>query len=186
MNTGILMLAAGSGVRFGSDKRAATLTDGRTLLLASVENAVASALPVRVCLRPGDETLAAAVNNAGAAVLYCAGAESGMGHTLAEGISQMNRYDGVIVALGDMPLIQPATYTRVAAALLPGGICQPRCGDRPGHPVGFSRTWFASLARLAGDRGARGLVRENAGRVTVIDVDDPGILRDVDTPGDLP
>ena len=186
MNVGVLLLAAGRSRRFGSDKRAAALADGRVLLRASVDNAMASGLPVRVCLRPGEDTLAAQVDAAGAAVLYCATADAGMGHTLAEGLTRMREFDGVLIALGDMPLIRPETFNRVADALRPGAICQPTWQAQPGHPVGFGSDWFAALETLSGDRGARALVRANADRVLKIPVDDPGILRDIDTPADLP
>jgi molybdenum cofactor cytidylyltransferase len=51
--------------------------------------------------------------------------------------------------------------------------------------VGFGRHWGPQLANLGGDEGARALLRQQAGLITRIDVDDPGCLLDVDTPQDL-
>lgn len=180
-----MVLAAGSSQRFGSDKREAALADGRALLVASVSGAVASGLPVWVCLRRGDDALAAQVEAAGARVLFCEDAEAGMGHTLAEGIGQLRDVDGVLVALGDMPLVRADTFKQVAEALQHGAICQPTWQGQPGHPVGFGRDWFAALAQLRGDRGARALLKAHAECVSLMPVDDPGILRDIDTPDDL-
>jgi molybdenum cofactor cytidylyltransferase len=52
-----------------------------------------------------------------------------------------------------------------------------------GHPVGFGAEHGEALRGLDGDTGARALLAAN--RVARLDLDDPGILRDVDTPDDL-
>jgi molybdenum cofactor cytidylyltransferase len=184
VNSGILILAAGSGRRFGSDKRLAALPDGSPMLETATRHALASGLPVAVCLRPGEDTLAAALNALGAEILSCPGAAAGMGQSLAEGIARIT-WDGALVALGDMPDILPATFCKAAARLVPGGICQPTWQGKPGHPVGFSRAWFAALGRLEGDTGARAILQQNGQAITRFTVDDPGILRDIDTPEDL-
>ncbi|MCL4799694.1 MAG: nucleotidyltransferase family protein, partial [Burkholderiales bacterium] len=57
-------------------------------------------------------------------------------------------------------------------------------GER-GHPVGFAARYGAELAALAGDAGAREILRRDRGLVELIEVDDPGVLRDVDTRADL-
>jgi len=54
-----------------------------------------------------------------------------------------------------------------------------------GHPVGFGAMHGEALAALDGDLGARELIASASDAVTKLDVDDPGILADVDTPDDL-
>jgi molybdenum cofactor cytidylyltransferase len=54
-----------------------------------------------------------------------------------------------------------------------------------GHPVGFGAMHGDALAALDGDAGARALIVAASDTVTTLDVDDPGILADVDTPDDL-
>jgi molybdenum cofactor cytidylyltransferase len=56
-------------------------------------------------------------------------------------------------------------------------------GQERGNPVAFSRRHLPQLLALTGDRGARGIVRDNI--VNEVAVDDPGILLDIDTPPDL-
>jgi len=51
--------------------------------------------------------------------------------------------------------------------------------------VCFGADWFARLVRCAGDRGARGLLDAHPQSVCRVDIEDPGILRDVDYPADL-
>ncbi len=54
-----------------------------------------------------------------------------------------------------------------------------------GHPVGLSARFRGQLEALRGDEGARSVLDQNAGLVTLIEVDDPGVCRDIDTPDDL-
>lgn len=186
MTTGVLMLAGGQSRRFGSDKREAKLGDGNTLLIASANNALASGLPLLVCLRPGDEALATTLTNLGAGTVFCSQAADGMGRTLAQGIAQLPPWETALIVLGDMPFIDPATYCKVASSTSHGAICQPCYQGQPGHPVGFSHTFFPDLGRLHGDEGARSVLKQNEEAVLRLPVDDPGILRDIDLPADLP
>jgi molybdenum cofactor cytidylyltransferase len=85
-----------------------------------------------------------------------------------------------------MPWIAPATIGAVADALIAGAdLVAPAYRGERGHPVGFSRRYCASLAALTGDAGARALIEGHRDGLTLIDVDDAGVLRDVDTPADV-
>ncbi len=53
------------------------------------------------------------------------------------------------------------------------------------HPVGFASSYFDVLAELTGDKGAKPVMNANADKVIEVSVDDPGVLKDIDTPGDL-
>ena len=57
-------------------------------------------------------------------------------------------------------------------------------GER-GHPVGFAASLREDLLALRGDAGARGVLQRYAAEVVTVEVDDPGILQDVDTHDDL-
>ena len=74
----------------------------------------------------------------------------------------------------------------VADALRDGaGIVATQFDGKRGHPVGFSRKYGALLAALGGDEGARSIVAARPSALRLVDVDDPGVLRDVDRPSDL-
>ncbi|WP_165787141.1 nucleotidyltransferase family protein [Pseudohalioglobus lutimaris] len=185
MNVTILLLAAGTSRRFGRDKRRALLPDGTTILERTTAQALASGLPVMVCLRPSDEELAGALQSLGAQTLLCSLAYRGMGHTLAQGLERVKQEDGVLIALGDMPHIQPASYRAVAEALCPGTITLPQCNGSTGHPVGFSREFFTELAALTGDRGARQVIGRNENAIVRVALTDTGIFTDIDSPADI-
>jgi molybdenum cofactor cytidylyltransferase len=61
-------------------------------------------------------------------------------------------------------------------------IVTPRYTGRRGHPVLFARSVFDELDKVAEGQGARAVVRRDPQRVAVVDVDDPGVVEDVNTP----
>jgi len=188
-----ILLAAGVGSRFGGDKLLATIAAQSAQRAVNVPLGVMAArnlvdaIPDSIAVvRPHDATLSATLSATGLLVVPCADAGDGMGATLAFGVAATGDADGWVIALADMPWIRPGTIRRVADALASGAeIAAPRHRDSRGHPVGFSRAHRDALVSLTGDAGARSLIERNADRVAWIDVDDPGVLRDVDTPGDL-
>ena len=185
-----ILLAAGRGSRFGSDKLRARLAEvkaaGMPLAVAAARNLVA-ALPESVAVvRPGNAELVRLLGAASVRLVECARADDGMGASLACGINASMDADAWVVALADMPWIEPATIRKVADALRAGAsIAAPALRGQRGHPVGFSRRHYAALAALTGDLGARGILERNAAELRAVDVDDPGILADVDRPADL-
>jgi molybdenum cofactor cytidylyltransferase len=117
-------------------------------------------------------------------VVFAERANRGMGASLAAGIEASDDAEGWIVALADMPRIATPTIEAVARALDGGAsIVAPFYQGQRGHPVGFGIEHRDALMALDGDTGARALLTSQ--RVMRLDVDDPGILRDVDTPEDL-
>jgi len=179
------MLAAGSARRFGGDKRLQQLADGDCMLQASVKRVLEAQLPILVCLREYDVVLEAMLNKLQVPWLPCSRSVDGMGATLAQGMEALPAWDGVLIALADMPWINPATFMRVCAAVSAGTICQPVYRGQGGLPVGFGRQFFSELAQLQGDSGARGVVERHSDHVIRVELEDPGILQDIDTPGDL-
>lgn len=112
----------------------------------------------------------------------------GLGASLAAGVRASREASGWIVALGDMPFISADTIARVKAGLEEGAvICAPRlrANGARGHPVGFARALYDELERLDGDEGARAVIQRHREQVRLIDVDDEGIVVDIDKPDDL-
>jgi molybdenum cofactor cytidylyltransferase len=185
MVVGVLVLAAGRGRRFGSDKRQALLPDGRRVLDALLEQINESGLPVLLCLDESDDDLAIEMDGRNIPYHRSRRAGEGMGGTLAEGLAHIPNWDGLLVTLADMPWVRPSTYTTIALQLKPESICIPSHNGRRGHPVGFGKRFFRELAELEGDFGARDLLTKYRDKVREISLSDPAILRDIDIPEDL-
>jgi molybdenum cofactor cytidylyltransferase len=95
--------------------------------------------------------------------------------------------DGAIFLLGDQPGVDPAVIDALIAAWWETGatVVAPRYLDGLGNPVLFDRRVFPEFASLAGDAGARLIVRAHrrAGDLHVVPIATPA-PRDVDTEAD--
>jgi molybdenum cofactor cytidylyltransferase len=185
--TGVL-LAAGTGSRFDPEglrnKLLAPLPGGITVAQEAAHRLLLVVPKVLAVLRPGAEALAHLLNETGCDVIFAADATRGMGASLAAAVAATEDAQSWIVALADMPRIAPDSIGAVARAVDEGAsLVAPYYRGQRGHPVGFGAEHRAALLALDGDEGARALFGSH--RVTRIDVDDPGVLRDVDTPADL-
>ena len=113
----------------------------------------------------------------------------GLSASLRAGIGALDdEVDGALICLGDMPRIEPDHIDRLIAAFAPAegrAICVPTARGKRGNPVLFGRAFFADLARLAGDVGARHLIGEYGDQVHEVELADDGIFVDIDTPGAL-
>ncbi|WP_367156123.1 NTP transferase domain-containing protein [Methylomonas sp. HYX-M1] len=183
--TGIL-LAAGSATRFGADKLLHPLTGDETVASQACRRLLHATGSVIAVVRQEDKPLAERLLSLGATVAFCAQAERGLSASLACGVAAAPASNAVLIALADMPWIQPASIAAIARAMYAGAwIAAPAYRGRRGHPVGFSPLLRAELLGLTGDQGAKPVLQNHDGRVTLIDCDDPGVLLDIDTPADL-
>lgn len=94
---------------------------------------------------------------------------------------------GALIHLTDHPMVRAETFAAVIDGYRRIGrpIAIARYRGRRGHPVLFSRELFGELAAAPEDQGARVVVDASPARVSYVDVDDPGVLTDLDTPEDL-
>ncbi|RZL96927.1 MAG: nucleotidyltransferase family protein [Variovorax sp.] len=122
----------------------------------------------------------------------------GMGDSIAAAVRATAGAAGWLVLPADLPLVRPETLRRVALILreassmpqvpVPAGhAVQPLHSGRRGHPVAFSAACRDDLLRLSGEFGAAPVLQRlrAAGCVVELDVDDIGIVTDIDTLADL-
>jgi len=183
-----IILAAGCSSRMGRAKQLLPFK-GKTLLDQVIFNARASALDsVLVVLGHGatairkqvDLTLVDVVENSD----YALGQSSSLKKGLA---AVMDRCEGAMFLLGDQPLVGSETIDTLIQtfrrALPP--ILIPFCKGKRGNPVVIHQTLFPLLDTLTGDTGARGLFDRYNESIMVVDIEDTGILFDVDTLDDF-
>lgn len=182
-----ILLAAGQGSRFGSDKLLHRLPDGTPLAVAAARSLRQACDRLIAVLRPGSDTLAGLLAAEGCEIVICQEAEAGMGHSLAAGVRASPVALGWVVALADMPFIAATSYQAVVAALRAGAsLAASEFRSQRGHPVGFAGQWFEQLAALTGDHGGKPILAAHRDEMVLCPVDDPGVLRDIDRPADLP
>ncbi|MBS0360534.1 MAG: nucleotidyltransferase family protein [Proteobacteria bacterium] len=185
-----VVLAAGSGSRFGGGKLTAAWGPG---VLLEGALAAAFAAPVRsvtVVIGADAPAVAAAARafDPRVLVVHAPDHAEGMAASLRTGIASLPAdADGAFVFLGDMPRVPPAVLGRMAQALEGGALAAaPVWKGRRGNPVLLGRTLFPELIGLSGDAGARGVLQGLGDRLALVESPDDGVLFDVDTPEDLP
>jgi molybdenum cofactor cytidylyltransferase len=181
-----VLLAAGSGSRFGGEKLLHPLEDGVAIAAHAARNLLAVVPDVVAVVRWGDFPLYDMLEQEGCQVTMFKDAAHGMGASLAHGIGEARGADGWIVALGDMPRIAPATIRGVVTGLEEGAtIIAPVYGGERGHPVGFGAALHAELLALHGDQGARAVLERHRAALKLLECEDPNVLYDIDRKSDL-
>ena len=186
MNIVGLLLAAGSATRFGSDKLSHRLPHGVPIAVQAARHLHAVVPRVLAVVRPATTEIQARLKDEGCEIVICENAAEGMGASLACGARASGRADGYLIALADMPFVRASSIAAVRDALAAGAsLAAPYFRGRRGHPVGLSGIFYDQLVASSGDEGARRVLAENQDRLRKIPVGDPGVIRDIDTPGDL-
>ena len=186
MNIVGLLLAAGSGSRFGSDKLRHELPHGVSIAVQSARHLKLECSRVVAVVRPQSSELEKHLKAEGCEVVICDNAAEGMGASLACAARAAGEADGYLIALADMPFLRRSTIAAVRDALADGAaLAAPYFRARRGHPVGLAGRFHAELLRLRGDEGAKQLLATNEKLMVKIPVGDPGALRDIDRPEDL-
>lgn len=189
----VVVLAAGRGARFvGPSANGHKLTQafGRsTVLGTTLFNALESGLGVVVVVAESLLAHVAAVLPASDIVVLpeaggpVSDARLGMGYSIASGVTACANARAWLVLPADMPMVQPATLRAVESQLQHHPVVYAQHLGQRGHPVGFGSELYSELAGLSGDEGARRLLARYP--TYGVEVADPGVLLDLDTPADL-
>ncbi|UCF19675.1 MAG: nucleotidyltransferase family protein [Gemmatimonadota bacterium] len=131
-----------------------------------------------------DELLAPAAQ-AGGRLARGAGVVSQQIDSLRSGVRALPPgAEAAVILPVDHPLVQPSTVALLVGAFRSSGapIVRVVHSGRHGHPVLLSAALFDELLSSPLEEGARSLIRAHIGEVAEVEVDDPGVLIDVDTP----
>ena len=186
---GAVMLGAGTSSRFGDGNKLLATIEGTPMIVRVGRTVLRSSLDEGVVVL-GHEAGRVAESLDGLSLATVTNEAYGIGQStsLQRGIEFASNadWDAAVVLLGDMPFLSPETVDRLVAAYRAGAgpIVAPRYEGQRGHPVVFDRSLFGRLMDVSGDRGGRELVRDHPETV-LLDTEDPGVRRDIDTTGDL-
>lgn len=184
----IVILAAGSGTRFGGNKLHAYVKN-RPLYAHMLEKASAfGGFPVY--LVTGDGRIAEDAEAMGITVLQNPDPDLGISHSLKIGLSgaleQNPDIDGVLFSVCDQPGLQVSTIQKIlnTGARHPGRIVCAGREVRPGNPVLWDKKYFPDLMKLSGDRGGRQIMGNYKDKLMIVQTE-PEELRDIDRREDL-
>ncbi|HEY4244235.1 MAG TPA: nucleotidyltransferase family protein [Kofleriaceae bacterium] len=183
---GAVVLAAGAGTRLGGVAKALLLHDGVPFverIWASLRSAFAS--DIVVVTRPQYQAALIAWSRGRVRVVVNEEPERGMGSSVAVGFGSLpSRVERAWLWPVDHPVVRVATLRTIANALGSHDVARPIFDGRGGHPPLVARALFAPLAGCALlPEGARSVLR--AANTIDVAVNDPAVVRDIDTPADL-
>ena len=182
-----IVLAAGRSTRMGGANKLLCEIAGAPMVRHVAACALGSrARPVLVVTGHQEEAVRAAL--AGLPVTFVANPAyaSGLMSSLKRGIAALPKgIAGVLVALGDMPMLRPADFDRLIEAFLAArasDIIVPVHRGQRGNPVLWPATYFADILALEGDTGARQLFASHAAAIREVPLEAGAVLEDIDTP----
>jgi molybdenum cofactor cytidylyltransferase len=184
-----LLLAAGQSSRMGSNKLLAEV-DGRPMVARVAQRLLSSrARPIIAVLGNDADRVDAALGRLPVERVRNPAFAEGLSSSLKRGLAALPPdIDGVIVCLGDMPLVAGRDLDRLIAAFNPlegRAIVVPIRHGKRGNPVLWAKRFIPEMAELAGDVGAKHLIGDYAELVAEIEMDSDGVLIDIDTPDAL-
>lgn len=175
MRIGGLVLAAGASRRMGSPKALLTI-EGETFLDRMVRVMRSACDEVAVVVPPLWPLAEGYVPNPDP--------ERGMLSSLRCGLERLTGMDHVLFTPMDLPLLEPRTVRAIAGVANRAAVVIPRYGEDRGHPVAVDRVVMGELLAAPDGVQPRDVIRRDDSRVLFLDVDDPGVVRDVDHPED--
>ena len=181
MNVAGLILAAGESRRMGFPK-ALLEFGGETFLDRLIRTFAADCAPVVAVLGAEAERVRGGLCAADrATIVLNPDYRHGQITSLQCGLRAVPAHArGVLFTLVDHPAVREITVRELLVE--PALIAIPRFGGRRGHPVYFARELVPEFLALDSDSSAKTVIERHGARIRYVDVDDPGILDDVDDP----
>lgn len=210
-NPAAIILAAGRSSRMGATKPLILIDDMPMLMHAASAFRAAGIDYIIVVTGFDAERVAALARKEALHPVHNSNFDSGMFTSVCAGIEAVpEEFDSVFVLPVDIPFVSPQTLKQLRAggggnsASITSGyatnagdaegapvaarsrpIVIPRHKDKPGHPPLIHRSIFSRLRSWRGPEGLRGFLKAHASMVAYIDVEDPFLLCDIDTPDDM-
>jgi len=181
-----LILAAGESSRMGSDKALLTYR-GRTFLetiLANLRDA--DIAEVAVVLGHHAQEIQNSVDLRGTRVVINRDYQAGQTSSLQTGLAALEGTspEAVVLCLVDHPTVSSDVIAKLCDHFQLGKfkVIVPTYQGQKGHPVIIGKALFPELLALGHDQGANSVIRQYRTATRFVEVDDPGILVDVDDP----
>ncbi len=182
-----IVLAAGRSTRWGADNKLLKEIGGKPMVRHAVEAALQSkAGPVIVVTGHEADAVRSALDGLDVRVVHNPDYREGLSTSLKAGIAAVpETANAAIVCLGDMPLVAPRHIDRLIAAFNPAegrAICVPVLSGKRGNPVLWGADFFADMAALTGDIGAKHLMSRYGDVICEVEIGENAIFTDIDTP----
>jgi len=182
-----VILAAGSGRRVGIGKHKLRI-GAKTFLQKAVDTSMQGGLAPVICVVAPDQRAGVTTLFDGTVrVVVNPDPERGMFSSVMEGVRHAEDCRAAIVFPVDHPFVRPQTVLDLLqrSAVLPDHFIKPVYHGRAGHPVVIPAGAFGAILRASSSSTLRGVIAEAGVPVERVEVDDDGILRNINTMNDF-
>jgi molybdenum cofactor cytidylyltransferase len=184
---GAIVLAAGRSQRMGTQKLLLPLA-GQTIIERVVDELLTAPITeLIVVVSPDSKAIAQALSGRPVTVVINPEPNAEMLSSVRCGLRALSpQCKAVLIAVGDQPAIDSRLLMQLIEAHRNSGcgIVMPVCGGKRGHPTILSSQYFPEILNSFDGVGLRGLPLAHPHEVEEIEIDNPSILDDVDTPAD--
>lgn len=178
-----ILLAAGESTRFADGNKLLAPYDDEPIVWHAALSLVQAGLDPRIAVTGNDAgAVSDAIDGLGFELVHNPDYADGQATSVRTGIAAIGAVDAVVIALGDMPAVDPASIEALVTVYRAGehSALAAAYDGRRGNPVLFDRRHFAALSRLEGDTGGRDVLC-SSDDAALVETGDPGVTRDVDT-----
>ena len=184
-----IVLAAGASRRMGQPKQLLPWgRDGQPMLRHVVQTALAAPVDeVVVVLGHAVDRIAPILEGLPVRVVVNPAWANGLSTSVRAGVDAVPpTAEAALFVLADQPQLTSNAIAAVVARFrrTRAPIVVPTAGGRQGAPALFARTLFDELRAVQGDRGGRNVRARHPDLVETVELTDPTLLADVDTPDD--
>ena len=185
-NITAIILAAGQSQRMGK-KNKLLLQINKKTMIKHVVDAVKLSHIMNIIIVTGheDKNIKKCLNDMDIKFIHNDSYKTGISSSLKKGITTLpDQCDGVLICLGDMPLVSHNDINKIIAAFkidIIHDIYIPVFNGKSGNPVLIGKRLFNKIKNLSGDMGARQLFKDNKDLIYQIEMPNDNILKDFDT-----
>ena len=182
-----VILAGGQSKRMGTKNKLLVPINGKPMIALTVETIIASkASSVAAVTGFERQKIQEAIKNSNIEFIHNKNFQNGISSSVVTAIkSAPEDCSAILIGLGDMPKITVSHINKLIDAYNPlegRAICVPTWKGKRGNPVLWARRFFPEMLQLKGDFGAKELMGKYAELVVEVEMNDNGIIIDIDTP----
>ena len=183
-----ILLAAGQSKRMSGENKLIKSVKGIPLIKCALNNILKSHVnEIIIVLGYQNETIEKLIDKTSRIkFVFNSNFESGMASSIKKGIKKLSKKtDSFFISLGDMPSINYDTYNQLIKCNKNKKAIVPMFKGQQGNPVLFPKSFEEKLLSIQGDSGAKKILEINKKEVLYLEINDPGIIRDLDVPSDF-
>ena len=183
LNVAACVLAAGQSKRMGKKNKLLSMLNGKTLLQHVLYSIQCSNIDdVIVITGHESEQVGESIKEYKPNIVHNENYSAGLSTSIKLGVANLHKeIDAVMFFLSDMPFVSAITINKIVAAFkTDGDIIVPVFSGQDGNPVLWSRQYIHELKNLQGDNGAKPLLARYPDQVQRLEVDNIGIVLDID------